>query len=245
MTPLIFDIAAGLEAADLVGAGAERRLERQFLERLSRVVGPRKNRQAGDEERHVAGAFRRESDIDDYVVLRLRVDKIAQQLGDDRMPLGLEEVEREGDVMRGEPRAVVEPGRGPDEEPVAKAVGGAPHLLGGKPVHRVRLVAGADHERGEGEVHPLRRVALEDVAVQRIEGEEVLIVFAVRPDLRERAALRRLRIDVAEVMEVRRIGKLAERRETVRFDLVVGASGQYPTNAAKRRGACERERPTT
>ena len=79
---------------------------------------------------------------------------------------------------------------------------------------------------GEGEVHPLRRVALEDVAVQRIEGEEVLIVFAVRSDLRERAALRRLRIDVAEVMEIRGIDKLAERRETVRFDLIVGAGGQ-------------------
>ena len=33
---LVFDVAAGLEAADLVGAGAERRLERGLVERRAR-----------------------------------------------------------------------------------------------------------------------------------------------------------------------------------------------------------------
>ena len=64
----------------------------------------------------------------------------------------------------------------PDEEAVGQAVGRAPHLARGKSIHRVRLVAAARHQRGEGQLHALRGVALEDEAVERIEGEEVLIV---------------------------------------------------------------------
>ena len=125
--------------------------------------------------------------------------------------------------MRGEPRAVVEFGLGPDEELVAQAVGRAPHLRRGEAVHGVRLVAGAHHQRGEGEFHALRRVALEDVAVERVEGEEVLVVLPIRPDLRKNPALRRIGIDVAEMLEVRRVGEIAERRQTVRLDLLLRA----------------------
>src|ERR1700726_4054475 len=102
-----------------------------------------------------------------------------------------------------------------DEELIGQAVGRAPHFLGGKAVHGVRLVAGARQERGEGELHALRRVALEDVAVERVEGEKILVELPVRADLRKISTLRRIGIDVAEVMEVGRVGEIAERREAV------------------------------
>ena len=114
--------------------------------------------------------------------------------------------------MGGEPRAVVEFGLRPDEETIGEAVGRAPHFRGGEAVHGVGLVAAARHQRGEGQFHALRRVALEDVAVERIEGQKVLIVLPVRPDLRKRAALRRIGIDVTEVMKVGRVAEIAERR---------------------------------
>ena len=118
--------------------------------------------------------------------------EIAQRLADQRMALFLEHIEREGDIVGGQRRAVVEFGARPDEELIDQAVGRAAHFLRGKPVHGVRLVAGADHQRREGQLHALRGVALEDEAVERIEGEEILVVEAVRADLRKHAALRRV-----------------------------------------------------
>ena len=58
---LVFDVAAGLEAADLVGAAAERNVERRFVERPLAVIGAREDRQPGDEQRHVARALRRKA----------------------------------------------------------------------------------------------------------------------------------------------------------------------------------------
>ena len=57
---LIGDEAARFEAADAVRARAERHLERRLIERLCRIIGAGKNRQGGDEQRHVARPFRRE-----------------------------------------------------------------------------------------------------------------------------------------------------------------------------------------
>ncbi len=128
--------------------------------------------------------------------------------------------------MGGQPRAVVEFRLRPDGELVREAVGGAPHLLGGEAVHGVRLIAATHHQRGESELHALRRIAFEDVAVERIEGEEILVELPVRSDLREAAALRRVRIDIAKVLEVGRVGEIAERREAVRLDRVAGAGAR-------------------
>ena len=71
-----------------------------------------------------------------------------------------------------------------------------PYFSGGKAVNGIRLVAGTHHEGSEGELHPLRRVAPQDVAVERVEGEEILVVLPVRADLREGAAFRRIGFDV-------------------------------------------------
>jgi len=153
-----------------------------------------------------SGAFGREGHRHRRIVIGLRAGHVAQGLADDRVAFFFEDIEREGDVARGERRAVMEFDLRPDEKLIGEAVGGAAYLFGGKSVHGVRLVARALQKRGEGELHALRRVALEDVAVERIEGEEILIELPVRPDLRESPALGRIRIDVAEVREIRRIG---------------------------------------
>src|SRR5262249_59051966 len=51
--PFIFDVAAGVETPHLVGAAAERRLERGLVEGMLGVVFARKNRQRGREKRNV------------------------------------------------------------------------------------------------------------------------------------------------------------------------------------------------
>src|SRR5438105_3588857 len=52
---LIFDVAARLEAADLIRAAAERRLKGCLLEGVSGIIGAGKDRQPGKKERQVEG----------------------------------------------------------------------------------------------------------------------------------------------------------------------------------------------
>ena len=77
---LVFDVAAGLETPDLVGAGAERRFQRRLVEILHRVIGARKDRQRRDEQRHVASALGRKAHDDGIVVLGFGADHIAREL---------------------------------------------------------------------------------------------------------------------------------------------------------------------
>src|SRR5947209_5567064 len=84
-------VAAGLEAPDLVGAVAERRLERGLVERMGRVIGAREDRQACNEQRHVAGALRSKSDDHAGVVDRFRAEEVAQLDLGDRMAFLLED----------------------------------------------------------------------------------------------------------------------------------------------------------
>jgi hypothetical protein len=78
----------------------------------------------------------------------------------------------------------------------------------------------ARHERGKGPLDALRRVAFQDVAVERVEGEKALIELPVTTDLREQAAFRRAGIDVVEVWEVARIFQIAESRNAMAFGLI-------------------------
>jgi hypothetical protein len=55
------------------------------------------------EQRHVATPLGREAHDYGGVVRHLDADEIAQVLGDERVTLVLEQIEREGHVMRGEP----------------------------------------------------------------------------------------------------------------------------------------------
>ena len=55
------------------------------------------------------------------------------------------------------------------------------HRARSKAVQGVGLVIGARHQARKGELHALRGIALEDEAVERIEGEQVLIEDPVAP----------------------------------------------------------------
>ncbi len=207
---LEFDEMAGLEAADLVGAAAERNFQRRLVERLLGIIGREKiGRPATN-----SGTSRPRLSAKRTTTVRSSVAsaplKSRKQLGDDRMALFLQRGQREGHVMRGERRAVVEFRLGAQREAVGQPVVGDANAARGQPVHGVGLVARAHHQRREGQLHALRGVALQDEAVERIEGLERLIELPVRADLREHAALGRVRIDVVEIRKIRRIGEVAE-----------------------------------
>ena len=218
---LVFDIAPDLETPHFVGARPERHVERRFVEWARRVVGARQDRQAGDEQRHVAAAFLGKAHDHHVLVGRFDRGQVAQELADDRMALRLEGGEREHDVLGADAAAVVEARLGAQEKAIGQAVGGNGDRTGGEPVHRVRLVGCARHQRREGELHPLRAVALEDEGVERVEGQEILVELPRRSHLGEGSALRRVRIDIVEMAEVRRVFQVAERRHAVAFGVLV------------------------
>ena len=111
------------------------------------------------------------------------------------------------------------------------------HGAGGEPVDRVGLVARACHQGRKGQRNALRAVALEDVAVERIERLESLVVLPVGTDLRKRAALGGVRIDVVEMREIRRIFEIAERRESVGLGIAAGFGGRDRARQAERKAA--------
>ena len=176
--PLEFDEMPDLEAADLVGAAAERNIQRRLVERLLGIIGAREDRQAGDEQRHVAPALVGKAHHHRAIVGGLGAFEVAQQLRDDRMALVLQRRQRPDHVMRGERRAVVKFRLRPQRKAIGQPVVGDAHAARGQPVHGVGLVARAHHQGREGELHALRGVALQDEAVERIEGLERLIVTA-------------------------------------------------------------------
>ena len=185
LDPFEFDVAIDLELPDLVRPGAERDIERRFVERPRRVIGFRENRQARDIERHVARALFGEGDEQRRVVGRFRLHHVAHLLQDQRMALGLQRGQREGGVMRGQFRAVVKPGLRPQRETIGQLVGRNLHRFGHQAVHRVGLVARARHQRREGQVHALRAFALQDKGVERVEGLVGLIVGSHRGNRRK------------------------------------------------------------
>src|SRR5262249_36251954 len=94
------------------------------------------------------------------------------------------------------------------------------------------------HQRREGHIHALCALALEDVGVQRIEGEVGLVIGTDRGDQREGPALRRGRIDVVEMMELGGIFQIAEGRYAVRLGPALRRrGGGTKTRRAKRADA--------
>src|SRR5215510_6914057 len=122
--------------------------------------------------------------------------------------------------MGGERAAVVKRDAGPHQKTVSEPIRGYPHRARGKSVEGIRLVGGARHQARKGELHALRAVALEDEDVERIECEKVLIERARRPDMGEYAALRRVRVDIIEMLEPYRIFEIAEGRHAVALGLL-------------------------
>ena len=162
------------------------------------------------------------------------------------MALFLQRGQREGDVMRSQLRAVMEPRLGTHREAIGQLVRRDLHRFRGEAVHRVRLVIGARHQRREGQVHALRALALQNVGVERIEGEKGLVVGAHRRDDRKQPALRRVDIDVVEMVEVGGIFQVAERRDAVSLGAASAAAAAASCSGAQRRRApsastCRRE----
>src|SRR5262245_30183642 len=207
---LVLDMAAGLETSDLVRATAERHLERGFVEPTGNIITAREDRERSHEQRHVASSMGRETYHHGRIIGRFRADEVAQQLLGDRMALFLEDFQREGDVVGGERATIVELDPGPQQKTIGEPVGRYLHRARSEAVQRVGFVLGARHQAREGELHTLRTIALKDEAVERIEGEKVLIEGPSCPDVGEQAALRGVWIDVIEMLEVGRIFEIAE-----------------------------------
>ena len=136
------------------------------------------------------------------------------------MALVLQRIQRPRHVVRGERRAVVEFGFGPQGKTIGQTVVGDADALCRQPVHCIGLVTRARHERGERGVHAEGARAFQNVGVKRIEGEKGAVVAAARYRFRIDAALGRVRIDVFEMRKIRRVGEIAEGRHAVTFDLL-------------------------
>src|SRR5262249_53255387 len=209
---LVLDMAAGLETSHLVRAAAERYLERGFVEPTGSIIAAREDRERSHEQRHVASSMRRETYHHGRVIGRFRADEVAQQLLGDRVALVLENFQREGDVAGGERAAIVKCDAGPQQETISQSVRRYLHRARSEAVQRVGLILGARHQAREGKLHTLRTIALKDEAVERVEGEKVLIEGPSCPDVGKHAALRSVWIDVIEMLEVGRIFEIAEGR---------------------------------
>src|SRR3981189_3321106 len=133
------------------------------------------------------------------------------------MALVFEQGQREGDVVRSERTPIMELDAGSHQEPVGQAVLGYSNGPRSKAVQGVRLVRSAHHQTCESELHALGGIALQNEAVQRIERQTVLIENQIRPDIRERAALRRVWVHIIELLEVTGVFEVPERREPMTF----------------------------
>ncbi len=234
---LELDEAALLETADAIGAGAERRLESRGLEVAALPPGGGENRHAADDEMQVAAAPRREGYAHDVVGLRLGGLELGEDGAEIGMALRLQDRQREGDVLRRQPRTVVKARLGTEQEAVGQLVGRDPHRPRDEAVLGIRLVGGAGHQAVEGHRHAGGAVALEGVDVERVEGVEILVAEGLLDLDDEGAALRRLRVDVVEMPEVRRVFEVAEARQAVAlgFSGEGGADARQPGEGSGRR----------
>ena len=184
-----------------------------------RVERRRQHRQRGDDLRQVARLVALEDVAHRVRPVGDHVDHIAQRQAILRMPLLLERLEREHDVVRRHRRAVGELGLGPQVERDRQAVGRPHRRARDQAVDGIRLVVGAHHQAVEQQRQALRGVALQDEGVEAVERQR-----RAGAHLRDAPALRRVRIDVVEMLEVRRILQVAEGRDAVPLDAVGGAA---------------------
>ncbi len=160
----------------------------------------------------------------------------------------LQQLQREGDVLRGQGAAVMEAGLRPQQKPVGQAVGGDLHGARGQAIDGIGLVMGGGeyggraHEGREGEVDALGGIALENEGIERIEREVVLVELAHHRELREHAAFGRVRIDVVEMLEVGRIFEVAEGRHAMMLGLLLLRAAPDAHHDGRDRSGPEHER---
>ena len=138
------------------------------------------------------------------------------------MPLALQRRQRKGDVLGLDRAAVVEGDAVAQAKLVGATVGRHRNLVCGIGIDRVGFVGGAPHHGGERLLHVDRRIALEDKSVERIEGRG-----AAAGELAEGAALRGVGIDVFQMLEIGRIGEIAERGQAVVRGLIRGQGRRW------------------
>ncbi len=198
---LVGDRAAGIDGDHLIGPAAERRLHRGLLELVALVIFPRQHGQLADDERQLAVVARREGELDLVRVERLRlhhalvVDAVA------RMALALQRVEGPHDVVRRERTAVVEARLGPQVEDHPSAIHRHLDLLREQTVFGEGLVLALHRQRIEEPADAGCRDALEDEAVEAVEGAERALMHL--------AALGRVGVGVVEMGEAGRVFRVA------------------------------------
>ncbi len=138
------------------------------------------------------------------------------------MTLLLEQLQRERHVVGGQRAAIVKPGTGAHQEAIGQAVVRDLNGPRSEAIERVGLVLRARHQGRECRFDSGSSITFQDEAVQRIEGNGVLVVDDRRRDLRKHAALRGGRVDIVELLEIRRVLEVPERRDPVPLGLFSG-----------------------
>ena len=212
------DRAPGIDRLHAVGAVAERWLQRRLLELVFLVVRLRQDRHLADDQRQLAVLALVEDEADLAVPDLLGLRDLLVIAAIERMPLRLQRLEGPDDVVGGDGGAVVEFRLRPERVRDPRPVGGRLDGLGDLAVLGERLVERLDGERVEDLADRRRRVALQDERIQVVE----------RPDRGQLdlPALRRVRVDVLEVLEAGPVLEVAVHRERVagrRFRLGAGA----------------------
>ncbi|WP_175015988.1 hypothetical protein [Burkholderia lata] len=211
----VSDRPAVVVTLDQVRAAADRLLERELVERDARAV--RAQPPLAREHRHAAGDQRQfavraaeleahGSGIDDHGLLELREIRAELRRG----LLALQRVERELDVVGGDAIAVREARARIQVERDRTAIRRDVDVVGKQSVRGRRLVRAAGREALEQHVDARRGVAAHRERVELVERRQ-----PVRVREHERAALRRVGVDVVEMLEARRIFRLAVLRNGV------------------------------
>ncbi|MET3893686.1 hypothetical protein ABIE41_004762 [Bosea sp. OAE506] len=237
---LELDEAALFEASDLVGARAERRLQRRGLEIAGRPVFLREDRQPGDDQVQIAAALGRQLGDEDVVALGCGGGELVQHQTVGGVPLALQQVHAEGDVAGADAAAVMEAGLRPQPEPVGQPVRRNRDALGQQAIERAWLVARARHQAVEAGIHAGRAVALQHEGVERVEGVEALVAAGALDLDGERAALRRLGVHVGKMRKIGGESEFAEGRETMRLDAL---RDRASSQARQHRAAREESSP--
>ena len=132
--PAVGDGAADVEGIDLVGAAAERDLERHLLEVARRPPFGRQHRKLADDQRQLLVGVVAEGEQHLAVAGLLGLQHVMVVEGVVGRALGLQGVEGEDHVLDGDRRAVVEPGLRPEREGDPRAVVGPFDGLGDQAV---------------------------------------------------------------------------------------------------------------
>ena len=122
-------------------------------------------------------------------------------------PLLDQRAERPGDILGRHRRAVVEPGFRPQRIGDRQVIGRHVHRLAQMAIHRRRLVVIDGHQRVIDLPHARRRAAADDEPVEAVERAQRAA--------HHRAALRRIRVGIREMREIRRQLRRPEQRQAV------------------------------